>query len=84
MAKTKVASLNNILATRAKMVFPHRVDFDFIGYQQLPIMKQWCEDNCRGIWRCESFHALYFQFENDYDATMFMLRWGTAPGNKLR
>jgi hypothetical protein len=47
-------------------------------------MKQWCEDNCKSIWRCEHFHALYFQFENDYDATMFMLKWGTKEGNKLR
>ena len=82
--KTKVATLNDILATRARMMFPYRINFDVIGYQMLPEMKQWCDDNCKGVWRCEHFHALYFQFENDYDATMFMLRWGAAEGNKLR
>lgn len=80
----KTASVNEILATRARAVFPYRINFDSIGYQQLPVMKQWCEDNCKGIWRCEHFHALYFQFEADYDATMFMLRWGSANGNQLR
>jgi hypothetical protein len=84
MVGTKIGTLNEILATRAKMIFPHRVDFDVIGYQMLPTMKQWCEDNCTSIWRCESFHALYFQFEDDRDAMMFMLKWGSAPGNKLR
>ena len=84
MVKTKISTLNEILATRAKMRFPHRVDFDIIGYQLLPVMKQWCEENCKRVWRCEHFSALYFQFENDYDAMMFMLKWGTAPGNKLK
>jgi hypothetical protein len=55
-----------------------------VGYQTLPLMKSWCEDNCKSIWRCESHHALYFQFEDDYDATMFMLRWGSAEGNELK
>jgi hypothetical protein len=82
--KTKVTTLNEILATRARAIFPYRINFDVIGYQQLPEMKQWCEDNCKGIWRAEHFHALYFQFSDDYDATMFMLRWGSANGNKLR
>ena len=82
--KTKVTTLNEILATRARAIFPYRINFDVIDYHNLSDMKQWCEDNCKGIWRCEHFHALYFQFSDDYDATMFMLRWGTANGNKLR
>ena len=82
--KTKVTTLNEILATRARMMFPYRINFDVIDYHNLSKMKLWCEDNCKGIWRCEHFHALYFQFSDDYDATMFMLRWATADGNKLR
>ena len=84
MAKTKIGTLNEILGTRSRAVFPYRINFDYIGYGLLPEMKQWCEDNCKSIWRCEHFHALYFQFENDYDATMFMLKWGTREGNKLK
>ena len=84
MAKTDVGTLNEILATRARAVFPYRINFECIGYDMLYEMKRWCEDNCKSIWRCEPFHALYFQFENDHDATMFMLRWGSAPGNKLK
>jgi hypothetical protein len=84
MAKTKVATLGELLATRARAVFPYRINFDKINYTTLPLMKQWCEDNCKSLWRCESYHALYFQFEQSRDATMFMLRWGGAEGNKLK
>jgi len=80
----RTASMNEILATRSRATFNHRINFEVVGYQSLPKMKQWCEENCQGLWRCESLHALYFQFENDRDATMFMLRWGGAEGNKLR
>jgi hypothetical protein len=47
-------------------------------------MKEWCEANCKDIWRNEQVHAIYFQFADDYDATMFMLKWASAPGNKLK
>lgn len=84
ITKTKVATLNDILATRSRAVFPYRVNFHTVGYDTLPQMKTWCEKNCKGIWRCEHVHALYFQFSDDYDATMFMLRWGGAKGNELQ
>ena len=84
MAKTKIATLGELLATRARAVFPYRINFDNVGYSNLEPMKQWCEKNCKSLWRCESYHALYFQFEDDYDATMFMLKWGSAEGNKLK
>ncbi len=84
MAKTEISTLGELLATRARAMFPYRVNFDQIGYATLPEMKSWCENSCKGIWRCESTHALYFQFSDDYDATMFMLRWGGAEGNKLK
>lgn len=80
----KVASVNEILATRARATFSRRVNFDQIGYTTLPKMKEWCEENCQGLWRCESFHALYFQFAEERDAMMFMLKWGGAEGNKLK
>jgi hypothetical protein len=80
----KVGSVNEILATRARATFSHRINFDTVGYEILPKMKAWCEENCVSIWRCESYHALYFQFENERDASMFMLRWGTAEGNRLK
>lgn len=84
MGLSDVTTLNEILATRARAVFPHRVNFHTIGYKSLDDMRAWCENNCKGIWRVEHVHALYFQFSDDYDATMFMLRWGSAEGNKLR
>ncbi len=80
----RIASVQEILATRARATFSHRINFQTVGYTTLPKMKEWCEENCKGLWRCESFHALYFQFENERDATMFMLRWGTAEGNELK
>jgi hypothetical protein len=80
----KTATLNNILATRARATFSHRINFQEVEYLTLPKMKEWCEENCTGLWRNEQVHAIYFQFENDHDATMFMLRWGGAEGNKLK
>jgi len=76
MAKTKVASLNELLATRARAVFPYRVNFNQITVAQVEEMAVWCINNCRGLWRVEHYHALYFQFEDDYDAMMFMLKFG--------
>jgi hypothetical protein len=82
--KTKVTTLNEILATRARAIFPYRINFDAVGYDTLPEMRAWCKNNCKGIWRNEQIHAIYFQFSDDYDATMFMLRWGSAKGNVLK
>jgi hypothetical protein len=80
----KIATVQEVLATRARAIFPYRINFDKINYTTLPLMKQWCEDNCKSLWRCESYHALYFQFEDDYDATMFMLKWSGAEGNEIK
>ena len=77
-------NVKEIMATRARAIFSHRINFDKVSYETLPKMKEWCETNCVSLWRCESYHALYFQFENERDATMFMLRWGGAEGNKLK
>lgn len=84
MAKTKIASLGELLATRARATFRYRVNFDTVALHNLDVMREWCNENCKDIWRCESYHALYFQFANNYDATMFMLRWGGANGNTLK
>ena len=84
MGKTRIATLNELLATRTRAVFPYRVNFDAVGYDTLPEMRAWCKNNCKGIWRNEQIHAIYFQFSDDYDATMFMLRWGSAKGNVLK
>lgn len=80
----RIASLQEILATRSKAIFSHRVNFETVGYDNVPKMKEWCEQNCHSLWRAETYYALYFQFEDEKDATMFMLRWGGADGNKLR
>lgn len=77
-------SIREILATRARATFSHRVNFDQLALANLDPMRTWCHEKCTGFWRCESTHALYFQFEESSDATMFMLRWGSADGNKLK
>lgn len=76
MAGTKIASLNHVLSTRVRAVFPYRVNFNNIPVAQVEEMAVWCINNCKGLWREEHYHALYFQFEDDYDATMFMLKFG--------
>ena len=78
------ADIREILATRAKMVYPYRINFSKIGYDNLSQMKKWCEDNCSYIWNAHSHYALYFQFSNERDATMFVLRWGSADGNIMK
>jgi hypothetical protein len=80
----KIASIQEILSTRVRATFSHRINFESIGYSNLDPMRDWCSEKCHGLWRCETTHALYWQFEDEKDATMFMLRWGTAEGNKLR
>jgi hypothetical protein len=82
--KLRTVSIQEILATRARATFNYRVNFDSILRDNVEVMQQWCEKNCEGLWRCETHFALYFQFEEEKDATMFMLRWGTANGNKLK
>jgi hypothetical protein len=80
----RLASVQEIMATRARAVFSHRINFDNIKLGNVGLMTAWCQENCTGLWREESYHALYFQFEESRDATMFMLRWGGADGNKLK
>lgn len=84
MNKHMIGSMNEILSTRSRAVFNYRINFDNIKLGNVKKMNDWCEEKCQGIWRSETYHALYFQFELEQDATMFMLRWGTAEGNKLK
>ena len=72
----KLASLNEILSTRARTVFPYRVNFNNITVAQIEEMAVWCINNCQELWREEHYHALYFQFTDERDAMMFMLKFG--------
>ena len=76
MDKIKIGSLNEILATRVRTVYPYRVNFNNITRNQIEEMATWCINNCKDLWREEHYHALYFQFTDDYDAMMFMLKFG--------
>lgn len=77
LQRNKSASLREVLATRVRQTFPYRINFDMISIAELNEMQTWCEEKCKGVWRCESYHALYFQFEDDYDAMMFNLKFGS-------
>lgn len=83
-SKLKTASLVEIMATRARSTFPYRINFQEVGYTNYHDMKDWCTNNCKGLWRSHHTHALYFQFQEEQDALMFMLKWGGAHGNKLK
>lgn len=84
LVKTQIGNVQEILATRARATFSHRINFLSIMVGNVDKMKAWCLENCEGIWRSETHHALYFQFELEKDAMLFMLRWGSADGNKLK
>ncbi len=81
---SKNPNLARILATRVRAEYSYRLNFESIGYNNLSKMEEWCDKNCHGLWRSHHTYAIYFQFELEKDATMFMLRWATADGNKLR
>ena len=76
MAKTRVDTINEVLSTRARAVFPYRVNFDQIQLSQITEMADWFTNNCKELWREEHYHALYFQFTDERDAVMFMLKFG--------
>ena len=76
MAKTRVDTINEVLSTRARAVFPYRVNFDQIQLSQITEMADWCTNNCKELWREEHYYALYFQFTDERDAMMFMLKFG--------
>ena len=80
----KIANVQDILATRARATYSHRINFANIQLGNVDKMNKWCEEYCQDLWRSETYHALYFQFAEERDSTMFMLRWGTADGNKLK
>lgn len=84
MALISLPNVKQILATRARATFSHRINFETVGYLNIDQMKWWCEENCQGIWKSETHHALYWQFELEQDAMMFMLKWSGAEGNKLK
>lgn len=67
--------------TRPKMVYPYRVNVDGITHNQIEEMSVWCINNCKDIWREVYYHALYFQFADERDAMMFMLKFGSR-GNR--
>ena len=77
IAKTKIANLREVLSTRTRQTFPYRINFNQVSIADLAEMKNWCEEKCNGVWHCESYHALYFQFENDHDAMLFNLKFGS-------
>lgn len=83
-AKTKVGTLHEILASRARATFRYRVNFEQSSMKNIDDMILWCKENCKDLWRANNDYITYFQFADDYDATMFMLRWGGASGNVIQ
>jgi hypothetical protein len=82
-AKTRIATLGEILTSRVRMEFRYRVNFEQASMKNIDDMTSWCKENCKDLWRVNNNYSTYFQFSDDSDATMFMLRWGGASGNKL-
>ena len=80
----KIASIEQILATRVRATFPYRIDFERLGYNNIDPMEDWCKEKCQGLWQSHHTYSIYFRFEDEKDAIMFMLRWSTADGNKIK
>lgn len=73
----KIATLDEIMATRVKQQWLYRVDVT-VTDEEMAKMKAWCESNASGAWRVNTRFIDYFQFEKDSDAMMFMLKFGGA------
>lgn len=58
------------------MTWAHRINFNNLLSSDLTEMKEWCNNHCKGIWRCSEYPALYFQFDKDQDAMMFTMKFG--------
>lgn len=76
IAQTRIGTLNEILATREKMKFSHRINLS--SDKNYKEMSTWCHENCKGIWRGNNWSATYFQFDDSDDALMFSLKWGSS------
>lgn len=72
----RTGSLQEILATRVRTTYPYRVNFKSLTSEEFINREKWCQSNCKGIWRGHRNFAEYFQFQEDSDAIMFMLKWG--------
>lgn len=77
------SSLEDILATRVRRDFLYRVNFKKVLQDNIPLMEEWCQENCRDKWRKSINFVCYWQFESEIDATMFTLRWGSYDGNHV-
>ena len=80
----KTATFEEILATRARAFYRYRVNFTSVSLDNVKKMNRWCDENCQGMWHSESYFALYWQFEEEKDATMFMLKWANFEGNVVK
>lgn len=75
-AGTKIATLEQILATRVKVMWPYRINLHQASAADLDAMYEWCTAHTAGKWRVSTEFADYFQFQEDQDAVMFMLKYG--------
>ena len=82
--QSTTADLDHILRTRVRATFRHRVDFERIDPRKIDEIKRWCETNCRDIWKFNYSYGdiggYYLQFDDDQDAMMFVLKWGSQGG----
>ena len=61
--------------TRVKQHWMYRVDIN-ASREERNKMIAWCNSNVKGAWRNSEVFVDYFQFEEDADAMMFMLKFG--------
>lgn len=80
-------SIEQILATRARTSFSYKITFEQVLLTNIPQMEDWCREYCQDLWRNHTFYMIYglcWQFSDEKDATMFMLRWSSVEGNHLK
>lgn len=68
--------LEQLLATRVRINFRYRVNLSpGTDYVKLKEIDEWCRTHCKGPWQSNDKFAVYYQFEDERDATLFTLKW---------
>jgi hypothetical protein len=73
MTIKEIPSLREILSTRSRE-FPHKVKLTNLEIDRKEI-NDWCMLNCIYLYKNYSYNPKSWEFSDDRDATLFILKW---------
>lgn len=72
-----MASLEQLMRTRVRSFYEHRIDVGRRTNEELDEMVTWCRVSLQGEWNYSAIYGTYFFFMESKEASLFALRWGT-------